>query len=80
MLFIVTVKMPKNPVHDPKNKITGACPTYGQWCTDVTGEHHSLLIEARSADDVRAYLGRIQVHLTRIERAETPLDLTEVAV
>jgi hypothetical protein len=78
MQFIVTVKMPRNPAHDPRNKLTGPCPSNGAWCSDQTGEHHSLLMEARSADDVRNYLTMIKVHVTRIERADPPINLTEI--
>ena len=50
--YIMTVRMlEKNPAHDPQHKQSGRCPVSG-YCTDVTGEHHSFLLEA--FDDVAA--------------------------
>ncbi len=64
MTFLVTVKLPRNPAHDPTNKITGKCPVRGQ-CTDVTGQHHTLLIEAESIEAAAACFP--DMHVTRIE-------------
>lgn len=66
--YIVTVRGEKDPEHDPKAKRTGECEVSPE-CTDVTGEHHSLLMEATSADAARALLlsGRYE-HVTRVER------------
>jgi hypothetical protein len=70
MQYIVTVKLPRNPAHDPKNKQIGICPVNGMRCTDVTGQHHSFLLEsdkdeAYVLDHARTRWG--QYHLTRIE-------------
>lgn len=69
-MFIITVKMPKNPDHDPKNKVTGKCPVGLGICTDSTGEHHSYLdMESRTieeAHDNAVSLGAD--HITRIEQ------------
>lgn len=65
--FIVTIKMSKDPNHDPKNKITGECPSTGMECTDTTGEHHSFLHQAGSAEEIRTGLQALGVHVTRIE-------------
>ena len=70
MKFIVTVKLPKNKEHDPHNKKTGPCPVNGETCTDVTGEHHSFLVEleggvAATRDYVTNGLGHKRI--TRIE-------------
>lgn len=46
MKYLVTVKLPKNPAHDPRNKVIGDCPVNGSPCTDVTGEHHTILVES----------------------------------
>ncbi len=42
--FLVTVKIPKADGHNPHNKQTGTCPVNpGKVCTDITGEHHTIL-------------------------------------
>ncbi|HEY6019073.1 MAG TPA: hypothetical protein VIY48_04010 [Candidatus Paceibacterota bacterium] len=68
MLYAVTVKLPKNPEHDPHNKQTGACPAGDgeSVCTDVTGEHHTILITADDQDHAK-FLVRNYKHVTRIE-------------
>lgn len=34
-LFLVTIKLPRNPAHDPKNKVAGPCPANSFYsCTD----------------------------------------------
>lgn len=68
--FIVTVKLPKNPNHDPRNKQTGPCPVSGQPCDDVTGEHHSFLMGTSSTitvAEIRAIYAKTW-HVTRVER------------
>lgn len=73
--FIITVKLPKTPGHDGRNKQTGPCPVNGLPCTDVTGEHHTFLadLEGHSldgremdAEGVRD-LYSDQFHVTRVE-------------
>lgn len=69
--FIVTVKLPKNPKHDPRNKVTGICPaTDSTWCTDSTGEHHTMLFTAPwdtwDVHEVRSFFAE-QMHVTRVE-------------
>lgn len=66
MRFIVTVKDPKNPDHDPQNKKTGACK-WSTVCTDVTGEHHSFLADAESAQKILDQYKRNGIHVTRVE-------------
>lgn len=67
--YIVTVKLPKNPKHDPHNKVIGQCPTNVGICTDVTGEHHSILIDAPGVHMARELaIKRGYNHITRIER------------
>lgn len=67
--YIVTVKLPKNSAHDPHNKKTAPCPVTGLLCTDSTGEHHSMIVQADSeseaAEKVRGATG-IR-HVTRTE-------------
>lgn len=66
--FVVTVKYPKNPAHDPQNKKSGRCPVYiGTWCTDSTGEHHSIFASASSLAKVESYFVSRGIHVTRIE-------------
>lgn len=64
---IVTVKLPKNPNHNPHAKVTGPCPVNGATCTDVTGEHHTVLI---TNDASLAALRAKFKHITRIEDTE----------
>jgi hypothetical protein len=67
--YIVTVKLDKNPDHDPKNKVKGECPlTYG-YCTDASGAHHSILAKNFiSTEAVRVYYEKVLgFHVTRIE-------------
>lgn len=67
MKYLVTVKRPKNPNHDPHNKVTGKCPVTQGICTDVTGEHHSFLYESENPiEQVREFWEQF-FHVTRIE-------------
>lgn len=70
MHFIVTIKLAKNPKHDPKNKQTNICPLdIFSVCTDITGEHHSFLYEAPESwgiEQVTEYW-KIEYHVTRVE-------------
>ena len=77
MQAIITIKLAKNSKHNPKKKLGGECPLTslipftGKFCTDVTGQHHSILIEAESLSIIgqkaRALFGE-DVHITRIEQ------------
>lgn len=70
--YLVTVKLPKNPEHNPRNKITGPCPVNGEPCSDVTGEHHTILM--RSPRDIRAVAemaAELYGHVTRVESLPT---------
>lgn len=66
--YLVTVKLPKNPEHNPRDKKTGPCPVNGKPCTDVTGEHHTFLakLEDVSEEGVRDVYQEIY-HVTRVE-------------
>jgi hypothetical protein len=68
--YIVTVKLSRNEAHDPRNKVTAPCPMSGRECTDQTGEHHSVLVEAQSAVGAREYFIAAGVHVTRVEAVE----------
>lgn len=63
-MWIITVKMSRNPDHDPRSKKTGACPV-SEHCTDVTGEHHSFLVITQEDLNLAK---RTYKHITRIER------------
>jgi hypothetical protein len=61
--YLVTVKLPKNPAHNPRAKQTGQCP-FSDECTDVTGEHHSFLTNAEGVAQLREngpYLTRAEL-------------------
>lgn len=66
--YIVTVKLPRNPNHDPHNKVIGTCPINADViCTDVTGEHHSFIMEAASPADANNEARKLFSHVTRVE-------------
>jgi hypothetical protein len=68
MFFLVTVKLPRNPAHNPRAKVTGACPLAPEvQCTDVTGEHHTYLAMANDEAAAREQAQREYGHVTRIE-------------
>lgn len=67
-MWLVTLKLPKRADHDATCKVTGRCPAPGGGiCTDVTGQHHSVLVRADSADDAAARFP--DHHITRVEEA-----------
>lgn len=67
MKAIVTVKLQKNPQHDPFRKQVGVCPVSGLICTDVTGEHHSYIEEGAYIDEIMAKAKQKYRHVTRVE-------------
>lgn len=71
MKAIVTVKLPKNLHHDPNQKMIGECPVNARkLCTDVTGEHHSLVAEGTDIPSLRFMMETQGYHVTRIEVIE----------
>lgn len=66
-LYIITVKLPKNPSHDGRNKKSGMCPINNAICTDVTGEHHSYIQEADSPEDALEIAKGKYDRITRVE-------------
>lgn len=69
MLYIVTVRLAKNPAHDPRNKVTATCPMGKKRCTDQTGEHHSFLVDSLvSLEEVREHF-EATYHVTRVEES-----------
>lgn len=69
MKAIVTVRLPRNPKHNPMNKHKGWCPLSSiyQLCTDITGEHHSYIQEGQDEEDIRKRAEEKYIHVTRIE-------------
>lgn len=64
MIFLVTVKVPRNPDHDPANKIEGQCPVNPNTrCSDVTGQHHTVIAGTQERVDAIAAC----FHVTRVE-------------
>lgn len=68
-LYIITTKVEKNTLHNPRDKKTGICPFTGGECTDITGEHHSFLTMGTSIQDVYDRFSQF-IKITRIEHAE----------
>lgn len=65
--YLVTVKLPKNPNHDPTNKVTGPCQ-FSKLCTDSTGQHHTFIAHHNSAAELhRELTDDYGQHVTRIE-------------
>lgn len=65
-VYLVTLKLPKNSEHNPRDKKTGRCPAdQNGICTDQTGEHHTVLIVEN--DIVQAKARFPGQHITRIE-------------
>lgn len=70
MQAVVTIRMKRQPNHNPQNKKVGVCP-FSATCTDVTGEHHSGLFEAATGEQIvsQAYAraALYNAHVTRVE-------------
>lgn len=67
--YIVTIKLPNNPNHNPRQKIPGECPAFGGYCTDVTGAHHSTILrDWPGAQSARSRYEAMGFHVTRVER------------
>lgn len=67
-LFLMTIKLPRNPAHDPRNKVTAPCPAADRSpCTDATGEHHTYLVEAADRDTAVEHARQRYGHVTRVE-------------
>lgn len=65
--YMITVKLPRNPLHDPRKKVQGFCPVNGMRCTNVTGEHHTLLVVSPYDIDKIMFIWQQKHHVTRIE-------------
>jgi hypothetical protein len=65
--YLVTVKLPKNPRHNPRAKKSGPCPVNGEPCSDVTGEHHTVVMRTtHTLSWVAEEYGK-EYHVTRVE-------------
>lgn len=66
--YLVTVKMAKNPAHNPKDKKVGRCPAGEGTCTDYTGEHHTFIVRSvKGVEEVLAECRERYGHVTRVE-------------
>ncbi len=71
MKAIVTIKLKRNPVHNPSMKRTGKCPIDKERiCTDTTGSHHSYIETGVSLMDIQSKARRKGFHITRVEVIE----------
>lgn len=77
MKAIVTVKLVKNPKHNPHWKVEGICPVSINfkmcYCTDILGEHHSILVDmsTNSITEIENYVkSKGYNHITRVEIVE----------
>lgn len=60
--YLVTIKLPKNPDHNPHDKKLGRCEV-SPLCSDSTGEHHTVLAHGNLEVDAL----RRSYHITRVE-------------
>ena len=81
MKAVVTVKLPRNPKHNPRNKQTGKCPLFRppyryplfkskeglNICTDITGSHHSYIETGKNVKEIRELAEKKFGYVTRIE-------------
>lgn len=76
MKAIVTVKLPRNPAHDPHDKKRSICPLVEhdklqlfepRICTDATGSHHSYVAEGADEEEILREASYRFGHVTRIE-------------
>ena len=69
-LYLVTVKLPSREEHDTKNKKVGKC-IGNTICTDVTGEHHTVVATSQARVDAIRDTGQ---HITRIEKVRFDME------
>ena len=69
--YVITVKYPRNPDHNPRDKKTGLCP-HSSECSDSTGAHHSFIVMAYSMSHAVLIVDKHypKIHITRIEYGE----------
>ena len=68
-LYLVTVKLPKIPGHNPVSKQSGRCQCeINEHCTDKTGQHHTVAVSAPDINRAeQAVRDRGYTHITRVE-------------
>jgi hypothetical protein len=70
--YIVTIKKYQKG-HNPHKKQTKKC-LVSSYCTDSTGHHHSVLVEALTEEKVRQIIAqKYGYHITRIEVVDQKL-------
>jgi hypothetical protein len=79
MIYLVTVKLPRDPAHNPAKKVAGTCPVSGLSCTDVTGQHHTLAVGAANPEAAANAVGEYFPHITRVEACGLPTLPTDAA-
>jgi hypothetical protein len=67
--YLVTVRLPKNPEHNPREKKAGPCPVNAKPCSDVTGEHHTFLVD--EAGETVEEIREVYSAWFRVTRVET---------
>ena len=71
--YIVTIKVRKDPAHNPYDKKTQnkEIGSTEHNCTDATGEHHSMLVNANGYKEAESKVNKRlgPIHITRIEQA-----------
>lgn len=73
---LVTIKLPNNPNHNPRAKVTGPCVISPE-CTDSTGEHHTVAVHTNEqVAGLRDHFG----HITRVETVELVGDASKTRV
>lgn len=63
--YMATLKLPTG-FHNPHDKKVGVC-TFSPMCTDSTGAHHTVVIDALGVDNIAEWAKREGMHLTRVE-------------
>lgn len=76
--YLVTVKLERQPGHDPRNKVTGRCRVLpNTTCTDSTGEHHTVMNTVNNgvtAEMVHKSWTERGLHVTRVEEVGVYVD------
>lgn len=69
MILIVTVKLPRKKIHNPRDKKFGTCRCRDEntICSDRTGEHHSFIMIGDTYEEIERRAKEKYRHLTRIE-------------
>lgn len=77
-LALVTLKLKREPTHNPQHKQTAACRWHSNGlCTDSTGEHHTIAIvpsDRFTDEEIVATINNSDMarifHITRVEMTE----------